>query len=284
MLYASLAGVAARLLLAFSGLGRDVLAWRVEVATAANSPLELREGFALYRLGVSPYSGSSCRTPPLALWLYGAAHGPASGVQDAGAELMHALPNIALDLLTATLLSRVAKQLFSPGVCERVRVYVRDAGVRGCMQDHPQRPVAAPPTPGTQLDLMTLPHVARPPSPEHGDAPSVTPLSLHASSSPRLQAGRKQAGSPGAGATGAGSAASVLPSLVAWVYLLNPFTLMSAAAGTTSPLEAAGVAAALYGAVVVAAASRGRGLALAALGLAVATHAALHCAVLLVRV
>ncbi|PNW84591.1 hypothetical protein CHLRE_03g150400v5 [Chlamydomonas reinhardtii] len=207
MLYASLAGVAARLLLAFSGLGRDVLAWRVEVATAANSPLELREGFALYRLGVSPYSGSSCRTPPLALWLYGAAHGPASGVQDAGAELMHALPNIALDLLTATLLSRVAKQLFSPG--------------------------------------------------------------------------RKQAGSPGAGATGAGSAASVLPSLVAWVYLLNPFTLMSAAAGTTSPLEAAGVAAALYGAVVVAAASRGRGLALAALGLAVATHAALHCAVLL---
>nr|AAB17561.1 LRG5 [Chlamydomonas reinhardtii]AAB39840.1 LRG5 [Chlamydomonas reinhardtii] len=53
MLYASLAGVAARLLLAFSGLGRDVLAWRVEVATAANSPLELREGFALYRLGVS---------------------------------------------------------------------------------------------------------------------------------------------------------------------------------------------------------------------------------------
>ncbi|KAG2440117.1 hypothetical protein HXX76_004231 [Chlamydomonas incerta] len=202
MLYAALAGVAARLLLAFSGVGRDVLAWRVEVATAANSPLELREGLALYRLGVSPYAGTSCRTPPLALWLYGAAHGPASGLQDAArSELMHALPAIALDLLTAALLSRVAKQLFSPG------------GKR---------------------------------------------------------AGR------------GGGSASALPGLVAWVYLLNPFTLMSAAAGTTSPLEAAGVAVALYGAVVVAAAgSRGAGLALAAAGLALATHVALHCAVLL---
>ncbi len=120
MLYAALAGVAARLALAFTGVGRDVLAWRVEVATAANSPLELREGLALYRLGVSPYAGSSCRTPPLALWLYGAAHGPASGVPSPAAELMHALPNIALDLLTAMLLSRVAKQLFSyQGACAR---------------------------------------------------------------------------------------------------------------------------------------------------------------------
>ncbi|GIL63681.1 hypothetical protein Vafri_17704 [Volvox africanus] len=101
MLYAALAGTSARVLLAWSGIGAS-LAWRIEVSTASNSNLELREGLALLRLGVSPYSGTSCRTPPLALWLYGAL---------ADHDLLYILPNTILDLLAASLLYRLASYL-----------------------------------------------------------------------------------------------------------------------------------------------------------------------------
>ncbi|GLI59469.1 hypothetical protein VaNZ11_001352 [Volvox africanus] len=103
MLHAAFVGTSARVLLAWSSIGAS-LAWRIEVSTASNSNLELREGLALLRLGVSPYSGTSCRTPPLALWLYGAL---------ADHDLLYILPNTILDLLAASLLYRLASYLLN---------------------------------------------------------------------------------------------------------------------------------------------------------------------------
>ncbi|GFR41973.1 hypothetical protein Agub_g2773 [Astrephomene gubernaculifera] len=166
MLFAIIFGAAARLLVAWSGLGRW-LAWRIEVSTAPNSNLELREGLALYRLGVSPYSGSSCRIPPLALWLYGPL---------ADHDILYVLTNTILDILAAVLLYRLASQLLS--------------SARASQAHSP------------------------------ASSPASTPPS---------------------------GPSSPLPALLAWTYLLNPLSLATATAGTTSSLESLAVVAALYG-------------------------------------
>ncbi|KXZ48577.1 hypothetical protein GPECTOR_26g480 [Gonium pectorale] len=106
---ALLLGIGARLLLAWVGAGR-YLSWRPEVSTAANSNLELREGLALYGMGVSPYSGTSCRVPPLALWLYSALYGGDERDDD---TMSYVLLNAVFDALAALLLYRLAARLLA---------------------------------------------------------------------------------------------------------------------------------------------------------------------------
>ncbi|KAG2491435.1 hypothetical protein HYH03_010221 [Edaphochlamys debaryana] len=175
MIQAALVAVAVRLLLTWTGIGAQ-LAWRPEVSTASNSALEVREGTALYALGVSPYAGTSVRIPPLALWLYSAV---------ADQPWLSMLPNTVFDLVAATLLTQLAAKLFDK--------------------------------------------------------------------------------------------ASSVPSVLAWVYLLNPFSLLASVAGTTSPLEGLAIVTALYGTCV-------RRPGLAVLGLAAAGYLSLHCLVLLLPV
>ncbi len=189
---AVLFGVAVRLVLAWLGIGRE-LAWRPEICTAANSNLELREGLALARLGVSPYSGSSCRVPPLALWLQ-------SPLADH--NVLYVLPNILADVLAALLLYSLVQKLIA-----------RSSG--------PQQPREA------------------------------------------------------AGAAAAAGSTAVLPSALAWCYLLNPLSLLPSVAGTTSPLESLAIVSALYGSCT---ASYG----MAAAGLAAAVYMSPHAGVLAV--
>ena len=58
-----------RICLLYFGFDR-FLATRIEVSTPANGALPIKEGIALINLGVSPYSGSACRIPPLALHVF----------------------------------------------------------------------------------------------------------------------------------------------------------------------------------------------------------------------
>lgn len=93
-----LGGAAVRATLVLLGAG-EWLQWRTEVSTPANSLLSVREGLRLIELGVSPYSGSQCRTPPLLLAL---------GQWTAGHPHLYALPNVIMDLATALMLRDVA--------------------------------------------------------------------------------------------------------------------------------------------------------------------------------
>ncbi|PNH11203.1 Phosphatidylinositol glycan anchor biosynthesis class U protein [Tetrabaena socialis] len=229
MLLAALAGAAVRMALALSGLGEQ-LAWRVEVSTAANSAIELREGLALQRLGASPYTGSSCRTPPLALWLYGSSTAALPG--GTAVLLPHALLNVLLDVLAAALLHRLAVLLMAP--------------------PPPPPPPPAPTPPATPTKAAKA-----------VKSPAKSPAKASAKASAKAVAPSR----PPAAATSA----------AAWCYLLNPLTVMAAAAGTTSSLEGLAVVTALYGSVV-------RRPALAALGLAAATYMSLHNVVLLVYI
>ncbi|EFJ51630.1 hypothetical protein VOLCADRAFT_87261 [Volvox carteri f. nagariensis] len=257
MIYAAIVGTAARLLLAWSGVGA-FLAWRIEVSTAANSNLELREGLALLRLGISPYTGSSCRTPPLGLWLYGAL---------ADHDFLYVLPNTLLDLLAASLLYLLAMDLLSGP--RRVTDESRATRVvTGAVQDPDRRAAAAGVGIGVEPSCESSSGAYGHSSATNGPfafllQPTATPNRYYPS-----------CGSPPSPGRGLRSA---LPSALVWTYLLNPFTLAAAAGGTTSPLENLAVVAALYGACK---ARPG----LAALGLAVSTYMSLHSAVLLLPV
>jgi len=98
------ASVALRVALLLLGLGPDLL-YRVEVSTPANSLLSIREGVALLRMHISPYSGSACHVPPLLLWM----------LSPTALEVhLYALPNILADVLGAVMLRYIAQQLMGP--------------------------------------------------------------------------------------------------------------------------------------------------------------------------
>lgn len=97
--------VAVRILCVLLGLG-EFLAWRVETSTPQNSLLSIREGVALSKLGISPYTASSCRIPPLVLWAL-------SGT--ALHRSLYVLPNILCDLLSAWMLRCLASTLLAQG-------------------------------------------------------------------------------------------------------------------------------------------------------------------------
>ena len=63
------ASILLRICLLYLGFNR-FLATRIEVSTPLNGALPIKEGIALINLGVSPYIGSSCHIPPLALHVF----------------------------------------------------------------------------------------------------------------------------------------------------------------------------------------------------------------------
>eukprot|EP00798_Chlamydomonas_sp_ICE-L_P017829 gene17829-24211_t len=89
-----LVALALRNLLVNFGVGQFLL-WRIEVSTPANALLTAREGLALMQLGVSPYSGSACRLPPLLLTLLS---------PFAMRSLSYAIPNAIADVIAGLLL------------------------------------------------------------------------------------------------------------------------------------------------------------------------------------
>ena len=94
------ASLLARFALASSGYA-DALASRVELATPADALARTREGWALATIGVSPYRGSQCHAPPLALLALGAA-----SAADAGALAI--APFVLADGLAALALASIA--------------------------------------------------------------------------------------------------------------------------------------------------------------------------------
>lgn len=96
-----LGAAALRLGLVLAGVG-SWLMWAPSVSTPANSMLGIREGLALQSLDVSPYAGSICRAPPVALWLHR---------MTAQHQQLYMLPNLASDLASGLLLRSSASQL-----------------------------------------------------------------------------------------------------------------------------------------------------------------------------
>ena len=84
------AAVCLRAALVTSGLGH-YLATRIEVSTPANGPMPIREGIALLGYGISPYAGSTCHSPPLVLYLFGAGSLARYPVLQAAADVAGAL-------------------------------------------------------------------------------------------------------------------------------------------------------------------------------------------------
>jgi hypothetical protein len=89
--------IAVRVVLVLTGIGR-YFATRIEVSTPENGILPVKEGIALLRLGLSPYSGSTSHVPPLVLWAF-------SGFAEH--DLAYAVPSIVSDVLAAFLLRKV---------------------------------------------------------------------------------------------------------------------------------------------------------------------------------
>lgn len=98
------AAVVLRLALVAAGAG-DALLWRPEVTTPANSLLSAREGLRLLQLGLQPYAGAACATPPL--WM-------ALLAPLARRRVLWVLPNVAADLVGAAALMAAASALFAP--------------------------------------------------------------------------------------------------------------------------------------------------------------------------
>lgn len=97
-IYYASAALAARVSLAALGIGQPLL-WRPEVSTPLNSLLGVREGLRMLQLGLSPYQGASCHTPPLVLALHAAT---------AAHPILYVTPNLLADALAALALWRLA--------------------------------------------------------------------------------------------------------------------------------------------------------------------------------
>ena len=100
------AAVCLRAALVTSGLGH-YLATRIEVSTPAIGPMPIREGIALLGYGISPYAGSTCHSPPLVLYLFGAgSHQPthATGMCLARYPVLQAAADVAGALLVRSML------------------------------------------------------------------------------------------------------------------------------------------------------------------------------------
>ena len=103
--------VFARLFLTYLGW-HNVFSSRIELTSPIDSIERLKEGAALVKLGMSPYSGSVLHTPPLVLFVLTPVLEFASGISNATVRsIITVLPFVIADLLTAAALFVLATRV-----------------------------------------------------------------------------------------------------------------------------------------------------------------------------